>query len=446
MRTAAEAGWHESRYNLRVHVPNTGNVAIANLLRGTCAEYGPMELYALSALDELSERHPMVARLARNGVICNYDERAAVEAMGRMVCSYGGPVSLTICPTMGCNFDCPYCFENHVSGKMPPDVQDDVVGLAERMMEVSGAKALRVTWFGGEPLLAPDVIESLSALLARAANARGATYEADIITNGYLLTGDVAALLKRAHVTRAQVTLDGIGGAHDATRHLAGGEGTFARIVENLSRPGLPLAVKVRHNVHEGNRAQVEPLREFVAHLAAESKNELSYRAAIVSDNGVARDRGSQARPLGASEAGRLIASQAARDFAKGRGHHCGAHRLLSIGIDERGRLQKCWEAVDKPHLSFGTARDWDPANPLATASNPGTLAAYLNTAAPVPDPECDECVWLPLCVGGCPHRRLFGDGRRCTVHKADPERYVLALLARLRDPMGRQPQDGVKL
>lgn len=47
--------------------------------------------------------------------------------------------------------------------QMSPAVQDDVVTLAGRMLDMSHAKSLSVTWFGGEPLLAPDVIESLSA-------------------------------------------------------------------------------------------------------------------------------------------------------------------------------------------------------------------------------------------------------------------------------------------
>lgn len=48
---------------------------------------------------------------------------------------------------------------------MTQEGQDDVAALAERMMKASAAKKLDVTWFGGEPLLMPDVIEALSRYL-----------------------------------------------------------------------------------------------------------------------------------------------------------------------------------------------------------------------------------------------------------------------------------------
>ena len=179
-RTAGEAGWHVSRYNLSAPIPGTKKIAIANIFKGNCAEYTPIEMYLLSVLDELDEHHPIIERFAKRGIICNFDERAALETMGRGACAMPGGVGLTICPTMGCNFNCPYCFEDHGRGKMSPEVQDDVVALAERMLDTSGSKNVGVTWFGGEPLLAPDIIESLSERLMALAEQRGGEYHAGL--------------------------------------------------------------------------------------------------------------------------------------------------------------------------------------------------------------------------------------------------------------------------
>ena len=423
--------WHESRYNLRAQVPGSKNVAIANLFRGTCAEFTPLELFLLSVVENLDEHHPAIERFARRGVIANFDERAAIETMGRAACALDRGVSLVICPTLACNFDCPYCYENHAAGRMSPEVQDDVVALAERMLVASGSSDLFITWYGGEPLLAPDVIEALSARLMSLVERRGGTYSAEIITNGYLLTQRTVDMLAAVRVVRAQVSLDGLGPLHDATRHLAGGGPTFERIVGNLRDCRIPFVVNVRHNVHAGSSGRVDELRAFVRELAVESGNDLCYYPAIVAPSAVADRRGEQVELLCRQEAAHLRATPTDLHLRRGRGHHCGAHSIWTVGIDERGRLHKCWEAVDKPEFAFGTARKWDPADPLATADNPDNLTRFLNTAVPLRDAECDACVWLPFCTGGCPFKRLSGR-RSCTVFCNDPEGFVLALHAQL--------------
>ena len=430
-RTAGEAGWHVSRYNISAPIPGTKMRAIANLFKGNCAEYTPIELYLLSVLEELDENHPIIERFAKRGIICNFDERAALEVMGRAACARSHAVGLTICPTMGCNFDCPYCFEDHVAGKMSAEVQDDVVALAGRMLDAAQVGNLYVTWFGGEPLLAPEIIESLSERLMALVEKRGGTYTASIVTNGYLLTQEIVDMLDRCKVDSSQITIDGLGAAHDATRHLAGGGPTFERIVANLRDLKLPFKVNVRHNVHESNIDEVDKLEEFIDNLAEESDNDLRYYPAPVTGSKVADERGKQVGLLCGSSMSDISVREEAGRFAMGRGHYCGAHSIWAVGIDAKGNLQKCWEAVGNPQISFGTAHDWDPANPLVSASKPDNLTMYLNTANPVPDEECRECVWLPTCVGGCPHKRLFA-GRQCIAFKEHPEDYVLALHARI--------------
>ncbi len=68
-RTAGEAGWRLSRYNLS-----------------------------------------MPASEGDGYLIANFDELAVIEARSRAITGFSNTLSLTICPTMGCNFDCPYCF------------------------------------------------------------------------------------------------------------------------------------------------------------------------------------------------------------------------------------------------------------------------------------------------------------------------------------------------
>ena len=117
--------------------------------------------------------------------------------------------------------------------------------------------------------------------------------------------------------------------------------------------------------------------------------------------------------------------------------HACSAHTPWMVTIDDKGRLYKCGgKSAGRPEFAYATARDWDPGNPFATAYNPDMLSKYLNTASPAE--ECSECVWLPLCGGGCPHLRLFGK-HGCPPYRYDPEAFVLAMHARMREQNNQQ-------
>ncbi len=103
------------------------------------------------------------------------------------------------------------------------------------------------------------------------------------------------------------------------------------------------------------------------------------------------------------------------------------ANCLVSVGIDDQGRLHKCLENVDKAEESFGDVRRWDIRDPFRTADNPDLLTHFLNTCCPSPAPECVDCLWLPMCCGGCPRRRLNNENV-CFSFKDDPQAFALAV------------------
>ena len=285
-RTAAEAGWHISRYNISARIPGSKMTAIYNTYKRSYAEYTSIELYIMSVLDEVAEDHPLIRRLAQRGVIANYDEREAFELQRRLSCNTPprGGVFITICPTLACNFECPYCFATRGRGKMSPEVQVDIVGLAARMLDAANAKELIITWFGGEPLIATDVIEALSPRLISLAEERGCAYKAWVFTNGYLLDEDVVDLLLHCRVTNVHIPLDGVGATNDATRRLVGGGPTYQRIVENLGLLKPPMETLVRANVHEGNVGEVDELKQAVLARSKEAGTKLDFYAASLVD------------------------------------------------------------------------------------------------------------------------------------------------------------------
>ena len=108
--------------------------------------------------------------------------------------------------------------------------------------------------------------------------------------------------------------------------------------------------------------------------------------------------------------------------------NYCGANVFSSVGIDEQGRLYKCWEDICNSEYSFGKISEWDPINPLFTADRPDNLISYINASVLSEDEECLKCKFFPVCAGGCPIQKVRYGHRLCVSYKNNPERYALAL------------------
>ncbi len=140
-------------------------------------------------------------------------------------------LNLILFPTEKCNFRCSYCYEDFETGRMRPTIIAALKSLLDRRM--NELESLELSWFGGEPLLAKDIVYDLSEYILHRVRP-GLRYRANMTTNGYLLDRDTAIRLITCGVTFFQISLDGFGTHHDSTRRRADGCGTFEKIWRNL--------------------------------------------------------------------------------------------------------------------------------------------------------------------------------------------------------------------
>lgn len=139
---------------------------------------------------------------------------------------------LILLPTERCNFRCTYCYEDFALGRMSESTQTGIENfLKNRIPELSH---LQLSWFGGEPLVAKDVVLRLSSYAHRLCESEGVRLSGGLTTNAYLLRKSLLEELLTYGQTFFQITLDGFGAVHDAVRKQAGGKGSFDRIWENL--------------------------------------------------------------------------------------------------------------------------------------------------------------------------------------------------------------------
>ncbi|MCX5647524.1 MAG: radical SAM protein [Planctomycetota bacterium] len=261
----------------------------------------------------------------------------------------GDRLHLILYPTEACNFRCSYCYEVVRGGKMASDVVTGIKNLLRaRMADLS---ALSISWFGGEPLLALDIIKDISrhirTLICRKPQL---AYGADMTTNGYLLTPGTLKTLVCLGVREFQIAFDGPRDVHDKKRVLAGGKGTFDRIWGNLldirnTREQCTILVRL-HLDKENYRALPPFVDEYARVFGGDSRFRLFARP--LSRLGCPDDAH---LPVFSLEQGHRRARQV-RAYAQSKGARCittshfipicYAARLNSLAIRADGAINKC--------------------------------------------------------------------------------------------------------
>lgn len=163
---------------------------------------------------------------------------------------------LTLAPTMECCFNCHYCFERiKEKGSMKEDIMDSIV---DYVCSNPNLKKLRLTWFGGEPLMAAGTMGLFyDKLMTRWKN----DFSSNIITTGYHLNERIIKELQRMQVSSMQITLDGVRETHNRIKNNNGNEDVFEKVIQNIEMtndiaPEIYIVIRVNltmENSHEYN-------------------------------------------------------------------------------------------------------------------------------------------------------------------------------------------------
>jgi uncharacterized protein len=314
-------------------------------------------------------------------------------------------LGLTICPTLRCNFRCSYCFEtSQAEGKtMSRETRKRIV---EWIRQRRKASPLSVTWYGGEPLLAFDVIRDLTESFM----SLDASYDnADLVTNGYLLNKNIIAELNDLKITSIQLTLDGPRQMHDVRRVLAGGGPTFDRIMANLNElmhSDYAGSCKIRVNVDRRNLDLYLQLRTKLLERFKGAKL-FVYPGLVDSAEWHAYGLGPCLNMNEWAEFN-LELYRRHRIIPPGGLHPASPMNGLCIAavhngfvVGPEGELYKCWDDVGKTEMIAGNVYQDDPAAVSMLQ------ARYVLGMDAYSDAECLACDYLPICGGGCVNKRM---------------------------------------
>ncbi len=207
---------------------NNGNILSLNVEKKDAIEK------ALKTPDGIKKKE-LLDLLLETGFLVDDDRNEFQNVYGKMLkklyCDQNY-LELIIMPTEQCNFRCVYCYETFSKPSMNEKVQEDLVRFVRK--ELRKYRGLSIGWFGGEPLLALDVVENLSKRFIEICKNEKKPYMASMTTNAYLLDYRTFERLRKLKINHFQITIDGDKKTHDRQRTLCSGGKTFGIILNNL--------------------------------------------------------------------------------------------------------------------------------------------------------------------------------------------------------------------
>lgn len=143
-----------SNYNIRIPISDNSDIIYNAFSNKFIAIRNDVELDTVS---DLSSK--MFELLLDNGMIISKDtdERESVISAWQKHARSNNAFTLMINPTLKCNFNCWYCYENHKGAEaMEESTLEKVKRIIDR--KICCTKLLLVSFFGGEPLMEFDKI------------------------------------------------------------------------------------------------------------------------------------------------------------------------------------------------------------------------------------------------------------------------------------------------
>lgn len=398
-----------SKYNLFIPVLNEEECVLFNTFNGSCLKIEKDVVLTLKKQDISLLEQDDLELFKKTGILIpdNVDEDRILSYMLNQERYNANFVSATILLTMECNLRCTYCFQGHDNRSIAIDINkaDSIVEFLTKMAMLKRSKHIAVILFGGEPLVNIDMGYYILSKVKAFCEENGMTYSSSIITNGTLLSQDIINKLSDFNCQMIQITLDGMKSIHDQRRMYQSGKGSFDETINALLllKESKKIHTVVRLNIDKINIKEIYHLLEFIG------KNHIDLTDFRV-DFGIVRGETTGSAEYSSNcfrddEIGNILYDL--WDFAEEQGFkynikpmrknmYCGLYSDNQFTIAPNGDVYKCWEHVgEEEHVMGKIDKNGNFTNL--------TYAFYdWMSTDPLKNDICKNCVYLPVCGGGC--------------------------------------------
>lgn len=398
-----------SRYNLVLFEKGTDKPILFNTFTGNTffLSYEALDSIKKNDISSLDCRSREL--FSRAGVIIEdtVDELRYFSYFNNRNKYFSEVLSSTIILTWSCNFSCVYCYEGAGEKNETMDHEHALQYIKFMKNEAKSrrSKSMYIVLFGGEPLV--NIKEGLFILdeLHSYCTQNSISFSCGIITNGTLLNNYVLQQLSKHNCNMVQITLDGMPEAHNSRRPYKNGNPSFNDVIDSIKKvlayPKINAVIRI--NIDKTNINDTDTLLKYLGKYGE------SLTCASI-DFGIVRSSTSAC----SSYAGNCFADSEISDVLEHlwnelqvngfactprpmqRWMFCGLYSDSQFTVTPDCSVYKCWE-----HAGFEQHR-------VGTIDSEGNLInktyAFYDwmTRDPLENHECRECVYLPVCGGGC--------------------------------------------
>mgnify|MGYP001058771036 CR=1 FL=1 len=389
-----------SRYNFFVDVGD--GVVVYNSFSGAIIRLERQTYDLLIKEDYETLSADYYDTLRENGIIVEFDELEYIRKTREKIAEKDEKFALTILTTTKCNARCFYCYEHGVEKK---DMDQDVaVALINYIKENIGQRKLHITWFGGEPLVNKKVIDYISSTLT----SLKIDFSASMVTNGLLVTSVNSDDIKKWHLTKAQITLDGIGEEYNRIKNYSCYYASaFEVVISNIEwMLSNNIFVTIRINFDPKEISNAINTIEYIYSKFGNNKYLRVYAANINDDKVILPNEQSEEENAYLHIYKKLIDCDYVNGLPdlqlKAKMIYCGNVHKSFLVVNPDGSFYKCEHAVNREEEVVG--------NVFSSDIDISKVHKWAETEYPYS--ECYICNCLPVCQGGCKALLLY-NGRR---------------------------------
>ena len=319
-------------------------------------------------------------------------------------------VNVTIYPTQDCNARCFYCFEGGEERiTMSEDTADEVVEYLRNAISEEDEVIFR--WFGGEPLMAADVIDRILCGIDDAFEGK-LTYHSIIITDAsYIDDRMIEKFVGRWHVRKVQTTLDGYREEHNRRKAYAlNPHGSYDQVIRTIGKLlDAGIFTICRFNLDKNNIDDFPKVLDDLEQYMSDSR--FYVHATTIRSNSSCDFTSTKDNILPSDYPWfykKVLGELISRGFYKDpinvlplRARNiCLACSSSSYVINSEGRFYRCLQHSLGDDEATGSIYEGMRLN--------AAYAKWFNMTDNLPT-GCESCIWLPCCQGGCKHYRMQG-------------------------------------